>query len=187
MNAAGPFEDQVYSAFPLLVKNIRRGNTIIKYQEKNGNTHFTFGRKGLEKFFDMRIEYIDSQSRYDDGCLDDEHHMHKNHILAGPLKSILAGNKVEVVKTLKANGENVQISWNSEVEAWIICSKNVGLIAQYRDDIDTYKSDRFVFAKEMAHVWFDYLEDLEADDKAALKSLKEDLDGVTMVGEYIGS
>ena len=113
--------------------------------------------------------------------------MHKNHILAGPLKAMLAGNKVEVVKTLKANGENVQISWNSEVEAWIICSKNVGLIAQYRDDIDTYKSDRFVFAKEMAHVWFDYLEDLEADDKAGFKSLKEDLDGVTMVGEYIGS
>jgi hypothetical protein len=47
------------------------------------------------------------------------------------------------------------------VEAWIICSKNVGLIAQYRDDIDRYLSDRFVFAKEMAHVWFDILEELE--------------------------
>ena len=39
----------------------------------------------------------------------------------------------------------------------------------------------------MAHVWFDYLEDLEADDKSILKQLKKDLDGVTMVGEYIGS
>jgi hypothetical protein len=55
--------------------------------------------------------------------------MHKNYILAGPLKAILDGHKVEVVKTLKANGENVQVSWNEEVQAWVICSKNVGLIA----------------------------------------------------------
>jgi hypothetical protein len=33
--------------------------------------------------------------------------MHKNYILAAPLKAILDGHKVEVVKTLKANGENV--------------------------------------------------------------------------------
>jgi hypothetical protein len=91
----------------MLVKNIRRGNTIIKYQEKNGNVNFTFGRKGLEKFFDMRYEYISKEQRYDDGCLDDEHHMHKNNILAGPLKAMLGGSKVEIVKTLKANGENV--------------------------------------------------------------------------------
>jgi hypothetical protein len=135
----------------------------------------------------MRLEFISKEQRYDDGCLDDEHHMHKNHILAGPLKTILAGGKVEVVKTLKANGENVQISWNEEVEAWIICSKNVGLIAQYRDDIDRYLSDRFVFAKEMAHVWFDIVEELEETQTGTLKQLKKDLNGVTMIGEYIGS
>jgi len=33
--------------------------------------------------------------------------MHKNAILAGPLKAILDGYQVEVLKTLKANGENV--------------------------------------------------------------------------------
>ena len=55
--------------------------------------------------------------------------MEKNFILAGPLKSMLAGNKVEVLKTLKANGENVQVSWNDDAEAWVICSKNVALIA----------------------------------------------------------
>jgi hypothetical protein len=47
------------------------------------------------------------------------------------------------------------------VEAWVICSKNVGLIAQKRGDINRNNSDRFVFAKEMAHVWFDIIEDLE--------------------------
>jgi hypothetical protein len=40
--------------------------------------------------------------------------MHKNYILAGPLKAILEGHQVEVLKTLKANGENVQVSWNQD-------------------------------------------------------------------------
>ena len=29
INASGSFEDSVFTAFPILVKNIRRGNTII--------------------------------------------------------------------------------------------------------------------------------------------------------------
>jgi len=115
LNCFGPIEDQIYAAFPVLIKNIRRGNTIIKYAESPGVTRYTFGRKGLEKFFDMRIEHISEENRYNDACLDDETHMHKNYILGGPLKAILEGHKVEVVKTLKANGENVQVSWNSEI------------------------------------------------------------------------
>ena len=41
--------------------------------------------------------------------------MQKNYILAGPLKALLEGHQIEVLKTLKANGENVQVSWNEEV------------------------------------------------------------------------
>ena len=58
-----------------------------------------------------------------------EHHMQKNYVLAGPLRALKEGYKVEVLKTLKANGENVQVSWNSRVSAWVVCSKNVALIA----------------------------------------------------------
>ena len=47
-----------------------------------------------------------------------------------------------------------------------------------------YKSDRFVFAKEMGHVWFDIIESMQPD---MLKQLKQDLDGNTLIGEYIGS
>lgn len=85
--------------------------------------------------------------------------MQKNYILAGPLRAILEGHKVEVLKTLKANGENVQVSWNNRVEAWVICSKNVALIAQTREDANSraYTAPRFAFATEMANVWFDKL------------------------------
>ena len=31
INVNGPFEDSVYAAFPVLIKNIRRGNTVLKY------------------------------------------------------------------------------------------------------------------------------------------------------------
>lgn len=84
--------------------------------------------------------------------------MHKNSILAGALKAILDGHRVQVFKTLKANGENVQVSWNQELGVWVICSKNVALIAKKREDINLYTDSRFQFAKEMAHVWFDKLE-----------------------------
>jgi hypothetical protein len=63
----------------------------------------------------MRWEFISPEDRKHDSK---EHahsamlHMEKNMILAGPLKAILEGHEIEVCKTLKANGENVQVSWN---------------------------------------------------------------------------
>ena len=129
LNVFGPIEDDVYALFPLLVKNIRRGNTVLKIDKDDEDSTYTIGRKGLEKFFDLRYEFISPEQRYDENCLPPGHHMQKNYILAGPLKAIKAGNKVEVLKTLKANGENVQVSWSADVEAWVICSKNVALLA----------------------------------------------------------
>lgn len=104
----GPVEDEVYALNPMLVKNVRRGNTLLRLADGE----LSFGRKGLQKFFDLRYEFISPSQRYDDKCLSEEHHMQKNQILAKALKTILAGGKVEVLKTLKANGENVQVSWN---------------------------------------------------------------------------
>ena len=79
----------------------------MKIDDESGESKYAFGRKGLEKFFDLRYEFINPEQRYDEGILSSEHHMQKNYILAGPLKAIREGNKVEVLKTLKANGENV--------------------------------------------------------------------------------
>jgi hypothetical protein len=44
--------------------------------------------------------------------------------------------------------------------------------------------DRFRFAIEMAYVWFDKLDTMSA---ATQENLRKDLNGKTMVGEYIGS
>ena len=64
------------------------------------------GRKGLPKFFDMRVEYLDAATRRDTSQLKVEERMHKNYQLSGALKAILEGHKVEIIKTVKANGEN---------------------------------------------------------------------------------
>ena len=45
LNVQGPVEDNVYALFPLLIKNIRRGNTVLKIDEENGiDSKYSFGR-----------------------------------------------------------------------------------------------------------------------------------------------
>ena len=86
-------------------------------------------------------------------------HQEKNYILAPALRAIKGGHQVEVLKTLKANGENVQISYSKETESWVVCSKNVAMLVRSRNDIESYKnradSSRYAFSSEMSHVWLD--------------------------------
>jgi hypothetical protein len=58
LNVNGTFEDEIYASFPFIIKNIRRGNTVLKIEKADGEAEYSLGRKGLEKFFDMRYEYI---------------------------------------------------------------------------------------------------------------------------------
>jgi len=136
----GPKEDVLYSALPSLVKNIRRGNTLLKISGDNGKVKYYIARKGLMKFFDMRLAFI---SRHERNALDlkkykEDLHQEKNYIMAPVLKAIQQGYQVEVLKTLKANGENVQVAYSEQTKAWVISSKNVGLLARNKADIDAY-------------------------------------------------
>ena len=58
LNVHGPIEDNVYALFPLLIKNIRRGNTVLRIEGGEEEDKYVLCRKGLEKFFDLRYEYI---------------------------------------------------------------------------------------------------------------------------------
>lgn len=115
LDVFGPREDDYYSALPILTKNIRRGNTILKvHDNKAGTVEYFIGRKGVMKFFDLRLPYISAQERnaLSTKNYKENAHQEKNYILAPALKAIVEGHEVEVFKTLKANGENVQISYN---------------------------------------------------------------------------
>ena len=54
---------------------------------------------------------------------------------------------VTIYNTNKANGENLQISFNKDLVAWVIASKNVAILARTRDDIQLYQSDRFQYSR----------------------------------------
>ena len=75
-----------------------------------------------------------------------------------------------------------------ETEGWVVTSKNVAILVRNRDDIKKYgngdEKGRFGFATEMAHVWLDKLDTFDIKKR---ESIKFDLAGKTMVGEYIGS
>jgi len=172
-----------------MIKNVRRGNTIIQYPVENGGIKRDIARKGLVKFFDLAIEYIEPQTRYLDQQLRTTDRSIKNYILAGPLKAMLQGHQVEIVKTLKANGENAQVSYHQPMKAWIISSKNRSIFVRTRADIQKQSKDTAEFAMKMAEVWFTYLESLlQAENgQAWVDQLKQDLSGRTLVGEYVGA
>ena len=45
---------------------------------------------------------------------------------------------VDMYKLLKANGENAQVGFCTELDAWAISSKNVCMLARTPEDISTY-------------------------------------------------
>ena len=109
LDVYGPNEDMFYSTFPNLVKNVRRGNTIIKRYNEDKTHQFVMGRRGLMKFFDLRLPFISKEERNELSIKNykEDLHQEKNYILAPVLKAIAEGSEVQVFKTLKANGENV--------------------------------------------------------------------------------
>lgn len=62
LDTYGPNEDLFYSTFPSLVKNIRRGNTLLKVHDDDKAKYY-IGRKGLMKFFDLRLGFVSKLER----------------------------------------------------------------------------------------------------------------------------
>ena len=93
-----------------------------------------------------------------------------------------------MLKTLKANGENVQISYSKETLSWVVASKNVAMLVRDKNDIEKWQkgemAGRYGFAAEMAHVWLDIVARMS---DAHQKEIREEMNGRTLVGEYIGS
>lgn len=80
------------------------------------------------------------------------------------------------------------MAYSAETASWVITSKNVAILVRNREDIAIYRDsedkDRYRFAMEMAEVWFNKLDTMTEKIK---EQLRKELNGITMVGEYIGS
>ena len=117
------------------------------------NKKVSWARKGQKKFFEFKDENFPSNFSFN-----------------------------SIYKTIKANGENAQISFNQETSSWIIGSKNVSLAARTESDLEFYSSLRFNFAKMIATTWFKILS--KVDNKEELQAV---MTGKTLIGEYVGN
>ena len=103
---------------------------------------------------------------------------------------------IEIIKLMKANGENAQISYIKRFGYWVIASKNVCLLARNRKELSEYKPyiisknthekvpTRYSFAHIIGQCWFDILDNFTNEE---VNKIKEYLDGKTFVGEYVGN
>ncbi|CAI2365322.1 unnamed protein product [Moneuplotes crassus] len=201
INASGPEEDRIYALHPEFEKNIRRGNTYLETYDRYDPNLFKetiCARKGLMKFYDLKVEY----------CLDDTRFLNistkknikskeamtiesnlRNYIFAKAIDELNKDAYIEVIKSLKINGENAQISWVQQESAWCIASKNVGILANRVEDLKRYpheEGSRYKYALKIAHCWFKIIKKL-GGKKISFAKLQKTLSGKTLVGEYVGN
>jgi hypothetical protein len=168
-------EDSIFLHDKEIAEKIRRGNCVAEYKQ-SGITKYKIVRKGLIKFFDYLKTYKSSKKAEEKKVLD-------------PVRnSFIQGKQVMVYITEKANGENLQIAYESIYNAWIVASKNVTIVVRDRNDLLFYKNqneDKFTYCIEFAEVWFNILE-REIINKSRLKEFTEDIKGYTLIGENVG-
>ena len=111
-----------------------------------------WGRKGTPKILDIRLEHLHyfmkgTHLNKEDGKVAD--------IIFNGVNMALKNNKrIELVKTEKINGENSQVSYFRPLDSWVICSKNVSVVASTLQDLNMYKENRYKFAILIAEQWF---------------------------------
>ena len=217
LNTRGNDEDREFAEDPMIRLNLRRGNTVSvvinpieggKYVDpsqiiyvKNKPHEITTAkwvRKGMRKFFDMCLPYVqqsstsnlDSQGSFTgnfakvyrgrDSYLEELRKVIFSEVEQSMIRDRVA---IDVYKTNKANGENAQVAYSRELAAWIIASKNVSLAARTIEDLTMYSQSRYAFALLIAEEWFRLIAPLSAERVAQLQAVLADH---TIVGEYVG-
>ena len=103
--------------------------------------------------------------------LDDEKKSTLKYIFYPVLQELENDYYIEIIKLMKANGENAQISYFKQFDYWVIASKNVCLLAKTRNDLEDYspktksgKPTRYSFAYIIGQCWFDILQNFTKEE-----------------------
>jgi len=98
----------------------------------------------------------------------------------------MEGSQVEVIRSLKTNGDCAQVTWSSELGAWVITSQNVSILARNEKDIKTLypEQTRYFLARKIALCW---MRKVKSMSPAKLDALKSDLADFVFVGDLIGN
>jgi hypothetical protein len=97
-------EDKLYLDQPHIWQNLRKWVTLLDFSNPSDTSKHEFtavGRKGLNKIYNLHVDYVDRATRYNakPSKYDPPNHFStKNLILAAAKKCLLKGHKIEVVK-----------------------------------------------------------------------------------------
>jgi len=140
----------------------RLGGAALRNKMRRGLTFIKHNeevrilRRGLPKFFDVPLLDSDATRTSTTGVF-------------------------TVVAMEKANGENAQVTrWN---DLWVICSKNVALLAANAQDLLAYADQRYTVAREIAEIFFSLWDTMSAEAQVHIASLCETY---TLIGELVG-
>lgn len=192
-------EDETFLRDLELQERLRRGNTLIRVEDKFGKAvRYIIGRRGLPKFYDLRAAHVDILNKRGDFK---DFYNSENKFLYHEWRTIISkaeyslkeGKELTVYLSEKANGENAQVSYvtgkqlnDKELDHgfFIVCSKNVGIIFRNLDDINSYRGQRFSYAQQIARTWLSQFNEFDVETQDEIKQFLADH---TLVGEYCGN
>ena len=101
----------------------------------------------------------------------------------------MEGAKVEVQRSLKTNGDCAHVTWSAVLNAWVITSQNVSIVARHEKDIKTLypEQTRYFLARKIALCWMRKVKAIEKNDQGKLEALKSDLTDNVFIGDFIGN
>lgn len=163
-------EDEYFLTDDQIFAILRRGSSLT-YDSQSKK--YNIARSGLVKFFDYKKTYPPNEKS-----------MHRRVCL--PMQS--SQKKLSVYLTEKANGENFQVSYNSQFECFIVGSKNVTIAVRNEEDIEWYikngePKDRYSYCVDFGRVWLNIVKN-KIKDK--IDEFKTELGNHTLVGESVG-
>ena len=121
---------QSYVNAARLIKIQKPQRTLIQHQE---NLPISVARKGLCKFFDLTPDFI--RKSKDNFPL---YNTQANYILCPLINALHEGHQIQVYYSRKANGENVQVSYLSQFDAFVVSSKNVSILITEKESTSSH-------------------------------------------------
>ena len=101
----------------------------------------------------------------------------------------MEGAKVEVLRSLKTNGDGAHVTWSTILNAWVVSSQNVSIVARNEKEVKSLypEQTRYFLARKIALCWMRKVKAIEQNDAGKMDALKSDLAEHVFIGDFIGN
>ena len=93
------------------------------------------------------------------------------------------------MRSLKTNGDGAHVTWSTILNAWVVTSQNVSIVARNEKDVKTLypEQTRYFLARKIALCWMRKVKAIEKQDSAKMDALKTELAENVFIGDFIGN